>query len=63
MTLPDRISIDHKVMGGESVVRGTRLKVEHVVGLLADGWTERQVLEQHPNLRTEDIRACLAARA
>ncbi len=29
------------------------------MGLLADGWTERQVLEQHPNLRAEDIRACL----
>ncbi len=59
MTLPDRISIDPKVMGGKPVVRGTRLTVEHVVGLLADGWSEQQVLEQHPNLRAEDIRACL----
>ncbi|MCE3249780.1 MAG: hypothetical protein K0R41_3605 [Geminicoccaceae bacterium] len=40
----ERIAIDPQVLGGKPVVKGTRLSVEFVVGLLAEGWTEQQLL-------------------
>jgi uncharacterized protein (DUF433 family) len=48
------------VLAGKPVVRGTRLSVEFIVGLLAEGWSEADVLTNHPSLRAEDVRACLA---
>lgn len=40
-------------------MRGTRLAVEFVIELLADGWSEAAILAQHPGLTDDDIRACL----
>jgi uncharacterized protein (DUF433 family) len=48
------------VLVGKPVVRGTRLAVEFIVELLADGWTQEHILDNYPNLMAEDIRACLA---
>jgi uncharacterized protein (DUF433 family) len=55
-----RISADPAVLTGKPVVAGTRISVELVVDLLAQGWTEQQILDSYPALMTEDIRACLA---
>lgn len=55
-----RITLDPKVLTGKAVVRGTRLSVEHLVGLLAQGWTEADVLRNYPGLTRDDILACLA---
>ena len=55
-----RITLDPKVLAGKPVVRGTRLSVEFVIGLLADGWTEADIIANYPGLSSEDIRACLA---
>ncbi len=55
-----QIAIDPKVLAGKPVVKGTRLSVEFVVALLAEGWTERQLLAHYPTLSVEDVRACLA---
>lgn len=55
----ERIVLDPAVLAGKPVVRGTRLSVEHVVGLLAQGWTTAEILENHPGLVAEDIAACL----
>jgi len=41
-------------------VRGTRLSVEFVVGLFGQGWTMRDVLDNYPGLRGEDVQACCA---
>jgi uncharacterized protein (DUF433 family) len=41
------------------VVKGTRLAVEFVVDLLAQGWYEEAILKKYPSLTPEDIRACL----
>ncbi len=60
MTEPARIILDPQVLAGKPVVQGTRLSVEFVVGLLADGWSEAEILENYPNLQRDDIRACLA---
>ncbi|MBL8747382.1 MAG: DUF433 domain-containing protein [Phycisphaerae bacterium] len=56
----DRISIDPEVLVGKPVVRGTRLSVEFIVDLLAQGWAEAEVLKNYPGLTREDVLACLA---
>jgi uncharacterized protein (DUF433 family) len=56
----DRIEIDSAVLVGKPVVRGTRLAVQLIVDLLAQGWTEQELLSNYPGLTAEDIRACLA---
>ncbi|HMK89302.1 MAG TPA: DUF433 domain-containing protein [Methylocystis sp.] len=55
-----RIGLDPAVLGGKPVIRGTRLSVEFIVGLLADGWSEAEILENYPGLERADILACLA---
>lgn len=60
MTESSRIVLDPEVLSGKPVVRGTRLSVEFVLGLLADGWSEADILVDYPMLKREDIRACLA---
>jgi uncharacterized protein (DUF433 family) len=61
----ERISVDHQIMGGVPCVRGTRIPVATVVGLIAHGYTSEDVLRDYPQLTEEDVRACLlyAARA
>lgn len=60
MPWESRISLDPDVLVGKPVVKGTRLAVEFVIDLLAQGWTEREVLENYSGLTQEDLRACLA---
>jgi uncharacterized protein (DUF433 family) len=60
VTTSPRIVLDPEVMLGKPLVRGTRITVEHVVGLMAEGWSEAQVLYNHPQLTREDVQACLA---
>ena len=55
----DRIVVAPEVMVGKPVIRGTRLTVEHVVGLLAHGMTVEEILAEYEGLKPEDIRACL----
>jgi uncharacterized protein (DUF433 family) len=56
----DRIVLDPAVLVGKPVIRGTRLSVEFVVGLLADGWSEADIVANYPGLSHEDVLACLA---
>jgi uncharacterized protein (DUF433 family) len=60
MDWQERIVIDPAVLVGKPIVRGTRLAVEFVVGLLAQGWSEKDILDNYPGLSREDILACLA---
>ncbi len=60
MDWQDRISVDPKVLVGKPVIKGTRIAVEFVVDLLANGWTTEQILQEYDHLTAEDIRACLA---
>ena len=57
--LMKRITMDPKIMVGEPVIRGTRITVQHIVGLLASGMTEEQILSEYDGLTEHDIRACL----
>jgi len=55
-----RIARDPGVLAGKPIIRGTRLAVEFVIGLLADGWTEVEIIANYPGVAHEDILACLA---
>jgi uncharacterized protein (DUF433 family) len=59
MSWRERISIDPVVLNGKPVVRGTRLAVEFIIGLLGQGWAEGDILQNYPGLTREDISACL----
>lgn len=56
----EHIESDPKLLGGKPVVRGTRLAVDFILSLLADGWTEQQVLENYPTLTEQGLRAVFA---
>jgi uncharacterized protein (DUF433 family) len=58
MGLEDRIVIDPDVLVGKPVIKGTRLAVEFIIDLFAQGWSERDVLHSYPGLSKEDIQAC-----
>ena len=56
----ERITMDPKVLVGKPIVKGTRLSVDFIIGLLAQGWSEAEVLRNYPGITSEDIKACLA---
>jgi uncharacterized protein (DUF433 family) len=60
MTDSARIVLDASILAGKPVIRGTRLSVDFIIGLMADGWSETDVLRNYPGLAHEDIAACLA---
>ncbi len=55
----DRIVIDHEVLAGKPVIKGTRIPVYLIIELLGNGLTEKEVLRQYPTLKKEDIKAAL----
>jgi uncharacterized protein (DUF433 family) len=55
-----RIVLDPDVLAGKPVIRGTRLAVEFIIGLMADGWSESDILKNYPGIAHDDIIACLA---
>jgi uncharacterized protein (DUF433 family) len=58
--LLERITVNPKIFGGKPIIRGRRLAVEHILGMLAAGDTVETILEGYPWLEPEDIQACLA---
>jgi len=60
MDLLERITRDPAVMGGRPCIRGMRVTVGTVVGLLAAGRTREEILEAYPYLEADDIRAALS---
>jgi len=58
--LLDRINVNPAIFAGKPIIRGRRLAVEHVLGMLAAGDTPETILEGYPWLQPEDIQACLA---
>jgi uncharacterized protein (DUF433 family) len=59
MDWQDRIEMKKDVLCGKAVLKGTRLSVQHIVGLLAQGWTEADVIDAYPGLSHDDLLACL----
>jgi uncharacterized protein (DUF433 family) len=54
-----RITYNPRILGGKAIIRGHRLAVEHVLGMLAAGHTWESILEDFPWLEREDVQACL----
>ncbi len=55
-----RITIEDDKRGGKPCVRGLRITVGEVLGMLASGESTESILHYHPDLEADDIRACLA---
>lgn len=61
MPSEERITINPDVMGGKACIRGLRITVDTVLGLLASGHSEEDILAAYPYLEAEDIRASLSS--
>jgi uncharacterized protein (DUF433 family) len=57
--LLERITVNPKIFAGKPIIRGRRLAVEHVLGMLAAGDTPETILQGYPWLEQDDIKACL----
>ncbi|MEW6572206.1 MAG: DUF433 domain-containing protein [Bacillota bacterium] len=57
--LLERIVVNPEVMVGKPVIKGTRLTVQYILGLLAQGVTPDEILQEYDGLTQEDILACL----
>ncbi len=60
MNWEERITVDPDVLVGKPVIKGTRLAVEFIIDLLAQGWTVDELIRNYPGITADDIRACLA---
>ncbi len=58
-SLLSRITASQDIFGGKPIIRGMRISVELILGLLAQGATWEELLADYPDLEPEDIRACL----
>ncbi|MBW2023526.1 MAG: DUF433 domain-containing protein [Deltaproteobacteria bacterium] len=54
-----RITVDPNQMGGVPCIRGLRIPVATVVGMISEGMTEEEILREYPDLESEDIREAL----
>lgn len=54
-----RITFNPQIFGGKPIIRGMRIAVEHILGMLAAGSPPAELLEGYPFLEKEDIQACL----
>ena len=57
MKWQDYIISDNEVLVGKPTIKGTRISIELIVGLLAQGWTENQILDNYPRLTKESLQA------
>ncbi|MFU8838728.1 MAG: DUF433 domain-containing protein [Thiohalomonadaceae bacterium] len=51
------ITSDPEILGGRPAIKGTRLTVDFILSLFAEGWSEKQVLDNYPQLSTDDLRS------
>jgi len=51
---------DKDVLLGKPTIKGTRLSIDHIVSLLAQGWSEQQILDNYPRLSKESLKAVFA---
>ncbi len=55
----DRIETSPKILVGKPIIKGTRISVDFILELLAQGWTYERILKNYPQLKKEDISAAL----
>ncbi|MHB8338568.1 MAG: DUF433 domain-containing protein [Ignavibacteriaceae bacterium] len=59
MTTMTRIEINHAILLGKPIIHGTRIPVELIVKLVAQRWTDEQIMQEYPMLKNEDIQEAL----
>lgn len=57
--LINRIVIDPEILAGKPIVKGTRLSVQYILGLMASGADSNEIISEYSGLTHEDIKACL----
>jgi uncharacterized protein (DUF433 family) len=60
MNWQEHIISDKDVLLGKPIIKGTRLSIDHLISLLAQGWNEEHILENFPRLTKEDLQAVFA---
>jgi len=55
--LPDRIEINPEILVGKPIIKGTRISVDFILNLFAQGWDEEKILKNYSQLKKEDLRA------
>lgn len=58
--MDERISVDPTVCSGKPCIRGTRIMLKNILGMIAGGYTVERILESYPELVREDVQAALA---
>lgn len=59
MKYKERIEINPNILLGKPIIKGTRISVEFILELLANGWNNEEILENYPQLSKEDILAAI----
>jgi uncharacterized protein (DUF433 family) len=54
-----RIVANPEILGGKPIVEGTRLSVDHILGLLAHGMSHAEIVEAYPELTIDDVKAVI----
>lgn len=57
MNWQEYIVSDKEVLLGKPTIKGTRLSVDHLIGLLAQGWSEQQIIDNYPRITQEHLKA------
>ena len=55
----DRIEVNSEICGGKPVIRGTRIMVRNILGMVAGGYTVDKILATYPDLTRDDVNAAL----
>lgn len=55
----DHIEVNPKILVGKPVIKGTRISVDFILELLAQGWTNEQILKNYTQLKKDDIQVAL----
>ncbi|HLC84847.1 MAG TPA: DUF433 domain-containing protein [Candidatus Nanoarchaeia archaeon] len=59
MLMQDRIIVDHEILAGKPIIRGTRISVEFILELLSSGMSLEDICREYPHLKREDVLAAL----
>ena len=54
-----RIVLNPEILGGKPTIEGTRLRVDHILGLLADGMSQQKIVDSYPELAIDDVRSAI----
>lgn len=60
MSWSNYIISDNKILLGKPTIKGTRISVEHIIALKANGWSEAQILENYPTITSDALQAVFA---